>query len=412
MYGLPDEQILGARVLLRTPEKRDADAIVAACADPVLIRFLPMIATPYRRQDALAWIASAPAARQQGGASFVIADPATDQVLGSIGLHDVSAVEGNGEIGYWVAPWARNRGVAADGTRTLTAWAHVHGLDRLALLTEQENWPSQKVALACGYRREGLARGRGRSRDGGRHDLIVWARLSGDPAPTVRALPDLSGPPDEYGRPTRPGPHGFLTDGVVTLRPLWESDAPGHYELDTLPEVVSTSVPPVAPALADVVRRCARSYSRWLAGERCELVISDATTGEFAGQIALVYSEPVSGQAMVGYGLLPRFRGRGFTTRAVRLLTGWAFRRTDIRRIIAGTAPENTASQAVLQRAGFRREGYQYSRLPGVGGTRIDDVLWALLPSSAPPERGGDDHVEADQARTFQPGGLAVEDRQ
>jgi RimJ/RimL family protein N-acetyltransferase len=34
----------------------------------------------------------------------------------------------------------------------------------------------------------------------------------------------------------------------------------------------------------------------------------------------------------------------------------------------------------VLERAGFEREGYQRSRLPGPDDTRIDDILYALLP--------------------------------
>lgn len=379
MDGLPHEQILGERVLLRAPEERDADAITAACNDPAIVRFLPLLPVPYRREDALGWIASGPEQRRQGGAIFMAVEPGTDRVLGSVGLHGVSGPSRSGEIGYWVAPWARRRGVAGDAARTLTAWAHAQGIERLALLTEAENWPSQRVALGSGYRREGVARGRGVNRDGSRHDLVVWARLAADPAPASRLLPDLPGPPGPDGRPTRPGPHGILTDGVVLLRPLWEPDGPAMHQLNSLPEVIATSVPPRAPTLADEITRCARSYGRWLAGERCELAIVDAASGAFAGEIGLFYQEPVTQQAMIGYGLLPPFRGRGFASRAVRLLTGWAFENIGLARIIAGTAPDNTASQAVLQRAGFFREGYQPARLPGPANTRIDDIQWALL---------------------------------
>jgi RimJ/RimL family protein N-acetyltransferase len=379
MDALPYEQVLGERVMLRAPRGGDADAIVAACNDPAIVRFLPLLPTPYRRDDALIWIESASTQRQRGGASFVIADPASDQVLGSIGLSDVSAVSRSGEIGYWVAPWARNRGVASDATRALTAWAHTHGIERLALLTEPENWPSQRVALAGGYRWEGVARGRGTNRDGSRHDLVVWARLTGDPAPTARVLPDLPGPPDAAGRPSRPGPSGMLTDGVVVLRPVFEPDAPAMHALKSLPEVVATSVPPVAPTPAEMATWSARAYGRWLAGQRCDVAILDAASGAFAGHIGLFYNEPQTQQAILGYGLLPGYRGRGFTTRAVRLLTDWAFATTNLARIIAGTAPDNQPSQAVLQRAGFTREGFHPARLPGPNNTRTEDIEWALL---------------------------------
>jgi RimJ/RimL family protein N-acetyltransferase len=388
MDGLPDERILGERVMLRAPDRRDADPIAAACNDPAVQRFLHVLPTPYRRADALAWIESAPAHRQRGGASFAIVDPATDQLLGSIALNDVSAGAGSGEIGYWVAPWARGRGVATDAARALTGWSHAHGIGRLTLYTELENWPSQRVALACGYRREGVARGRGVSRGGGRHDHVTWARVTDDPVPAPRLLPDLPGPPGPDGTPTRPGAYGYLADGVVTLRPLWEPDAPAMYELDNLPDVVATSVPPRAPTWEQVVQRCARSYGRWLAGERCEVAILDAASGEFAGQLGLFYQEPPTLQAMLGYGMLPRFRGRGLMTRAVRLLTGWAFAQVGLARIVAGTAPGNLGSQAVLERAGFTREAYLRSRLPGADGTRVDDIQWVLFPPGTPTPPG------------------------
>ena len=68
---------------------------------------------------------------------------------------------------------------------------------------------------------------------------------------------------------------------------------------------------------------------------------------------------------MIGYSMMPAWRGRGHATRAVRLLAAWAFEHAGIARLVAGTAPWNTASQRVLERAGFQREGYERSRLPG-----------------------------------------------
>jgi RimJ/RimL family protein N-acetyltransferase len=87
---------------------------------------------------------------------------------------------------------------------------------------------------------------------------------------------------------------------------------------------------------------------------------------------------------MIGYGMLPKFRGRGLMTRAVGLLTGWAFEAVGLARIVAGTAPDNLGSQAVLQRAGFTREAYEHDRLPGPNGTRVDNVQWVLLRPTPP----------------------------
>jgi RimJ/RimL family protein N-acetyltransferase len=369
---LPEETIRAEGVVLRPARLSDADDIATACLDPAIQRYVPAVPSPYTRADAVTYITEGRAAmRAAGGVALVVADPVTDRVVGSTGLHHIWHGDGLAEIGYWVAPWARGRGTATAAATALTRWANRQGLYRVELLTEEENWPSQRVALAAGFRQEGLRRGAGRARDGSRHDLVVWARVADDPpGPTARLLPDLPG--------------GVLHDGVVELRPLWSMDADDLYALDSLPESIATSVPPVAPDRAAVARRCAGAPSRWLAGQRAALTIREADSGRFAGAISLYYNEPESGEAMIGYGLMPQWRGRGYATRAARLLADWAFTHAGIARLIAGTAPENVGSQRVLERAGFTREAYQRSRLPGPDGSRIDDILYALLPDDLP----------------------------
>jgi RimJ/RimL family protein N-acetyltransferase len=96
--------------------------------------------------------------------------------------------------------------------------------------------------------------------------------------------------------------------------------------------------------------------------------------------MGLFYQEPRTGQAMIGYSQLPAWRGRGYTTRAAQLLSLWVFAETNIARLIAGTLPTNVGSQRVLEKAGFHREAYLRSRLPGANGTRTDDVQFVLLP--------------------------------
>jgi RimJ/RimL family protein N-acetyltransferase len=244
----------------------------------------------------------------------------------------------------------------------LTGWALTNGLSRLEALTRPDNPVAQRVAIAAGYRYEGRRRGGGHRRDGHRYDVTVWARLHTDPpGPSRRVLPDLSG--------------GRLADGVVELRPLGPADTAGLVVLRALPEVAATSF----GEITDVARVCAQAEGEWLAGRTARLSIRDGASAALAGEIGLFQLDP-TGQAMIGYDLLPAFRGKGFATRAVRLLAGWAFGVVGLARLIAGTAPQNVASQAVLERAGFRREGYQRARLPGPAGTRIDDVLYALLP--------------------------------
>lgn len=361
------ESVDGDGVRLRAYADTDTDDVVAGCSDPLTRRFLHLLPSPYTRADAQWWISTgAPAAFAGGGAAYVIADPRTDRLLGAVGVDRLVPVRRQAEVGYWVAPWARGRGVATAAVRALGDRANASGLGRLELLTDWANVASQRVAMAAGYTREGVRRGATLDRAGGREDLIAFARLAGDPpGPAPRLLPDLPG--------------GELTDGTVTLRPLGSADVDFHSRLAALPEIISTSVPPVPPDPAELIRRCIRSPARWLAGERADLVIVDTAGGTPVGEIGLFYQEPQTGQAMLGYSMLPQWRGRGYATRAVALMALWAFAETGIGRLVAGTLPGNLGSQRVLQKAGFRREGYLRSRLPGMAGQRHDDVQFALV---------------------------------
>jgi RimJ/RimL family protein N-acetyltransferase len=340
------EQDNGIR--LREYRPADAAAFTRAYEDPVFRRFARRDAGP------------------DAAPGHVIADEKTDEVLGGIGLNAADPGRRQAEVTFWVGPWARRRGVATAALRAFDRYAFGSGLERLELLIHWDNPVAQRVAMAAGYTREGVRRGAVPAASGGRDDMVVFTRLAGDPQdPAVRLLPDLPG--------------GELTDGVVTLRPLGVQYLDFYTELHHLPDVVATSVPPVPMPDDEILRRCQRAESQWLSGARADLVIVDAATGNPAGEIGLYYQEPPLAQAMIGYSMLPAYRGRGLTTRAAQLVALWAFAETDIVRLIAGALPTNIGSQRVLEKAGFQREAYQRSRLPGTDGTRVDDVQYVLL---------------------------------
>jgi len=360
-------EINGSGVRLRAYRPDDAEAVAAGYDDPLSHRYLPPLPSPFTLRHAERFLTEGVAAVfAEGGVAYAIADPDSDELLGGIGFDKVVPSRGQAEIGYWVGPWARRRGVATAAVRALSAHALGHGLDRLELLTHWDNAVSQRVALAAGFEREGVRRSVLPDRDGGRDDLIAFARLAGDSGdPVPRLLPDLPG--------------GELTDGVVRVRPLGPDDVPFLSVLRKLPEVWSTSVPAEPPSDEKLRQRCSRAASHWLAGTRADMVILDAATGEPAGEIGLFFQEPTTGQGMIGYSMLPAFRGRGFTTRAAQLVSLWAFAETGIARLVAGALPSNLGSQRVLEKAGFHREAYLRSRLPGPDGARTDDVQFVLL---------------------------------
>ncbi|WP_370151536.1 GNAT family N-acetyltransferase [Streptacidiphilus sp. EB129] len=69
------------------------------------------------------------------------------------------------------------------------------------------------------------------------------------------------------------------------------------------------------------------------------------------------HGPPSDGVAEIGYDLAASARGNGYATEAARLLVARALARPGVSHLIAHTEPGNTASQAVLTRVGFERDG-------------------------------------------------------
>ena len=85
------------------------------------------------------------------------------------------------------------------------------------------------------------------------------------------------------------------------------------------------------------------------------------------------------GTGLIGYGVLPAFCGRGFATRALRLVSRWAFEEVGLPRLELGHKVGNIASGKAAERAGFRAEGRLSGRLPNPDGTRSDEVYYSLV---------------------------------
>jgi [ribosomal protein S5]-alanine N-acetyltransferase len=81
--------------------------------------------------------------------------------------------------------------------------------------------------------------------------------------------------------------------------------------------------------------------------------------GDLVGRLAL--SNLVRGvfqNAYLGYSIGERWNGRGLATEAVGLAVGLAFDDLDLHRVQAAVMPRNTGSIRVLEKNGFREEGY------------------------------------------------------
>ena len=107
----------------------------------------------------------------------------------------------------------------------------------------------------------------------------------------------------------------------------------------------------------------------------------DADLAVDDGYRVVQLTPPGSGCSIIeiGYWVLPHARRRGIATRLARLLAEHAFS-LGLVRVAAFVNVGNVASERVLERAGFAREGVVRS-MPVPSGARIDKTLFSLLAS-------------------------------
>ncbi len=159
---------------LRPPRPEDADAVTAACQDAAIHRWV-RVPSPYRREHAESWLASCAAHAESGEALTLLAEDGDGRLAGSFSLLELARGGGYGEIGYWVAPPARGRGVATRSVTLLRDWAAAElRLRTIEILVHRDNAPSRAVPLRCSFADTGELRTMPRGDDPGPPALIVY----------------------------------------------------------------------------------------------------------------------------------------------------------------------------------------------------------------------------------------------
>lgn len=165
------------RVRLRGFEYRDVPLVREASTGPPIPRGTTVPDTA-GTGEARAYVDRQTGRVAEGlGYSFAIADPATDEAVGQIGLWLHEVRDGRASIGYWVGPRHRRRGWATNALRAISSWGlDLPELQRLELYVEPWNSASWRAAERTGYLREGLLRS-WQSVGGVRRDMYMYSRL-------------------------------------------------------------------------------------------------------------------------------------------------------------------------------------------------------------------------------------------
>jgi [ribosomal protein S5]-alanine N-acetyltransferase len=183
----------------------------------------------------------------------------------------------------------------------------------------------------------------------------------------------------DWGRelPTLSGPR-------LTMRMLTQADAPEVFGVFGDPEVMRFWSSPPLPDVAGARELIDQIEDLFKARRLFQWGVCSRDTGKVTGTCTLHNLRAEHRRAEIGFAIARANWGQGFATEALELLIGFAFATLGLHRLEADTDPENVRSLRLLERQGFKREGYLRERWHHLGKLH-DGVFLGLLASEWAP---------------------------
>jgi ribosomal-protein-alanine N-acetyltransferase len=171
------ESLSDETVRLRPFRDEDASAFAQAFRDdPALGVAIGTETDPDEGAALERFRATADHAAAGEGVELAIADAGSGEFLGLVTVFAFDRRHGRCEVGFWLVPQARGRGVARRALTIALDWAFDDlGLRRAELTTTPDNGPTIRLAESLGFSREGLLRERNFER--GRPVDVAWFGL-------------------------------------------------------------------------------------------------------------------------------------------------------------------------------------------------------------------------------------------
>ena len=183
MPSFPDlsEPLSGSAAALRPAAERDIpEVLIAHQDDPQLYERLGLERPPSGAELGRRVERGAGERATGAGVWLTIVAPDGDECCGQLDVHDVDWDHHRAEMGIWVAPRQRSRGMAADALRLTGRWLlEACGLERVQLMTEPDNAAMRRAARNAGMREEGVLRGYLRERRR-RVDVVMLSLIGAD----------------------------------------------------------------------------------------------------------------------------------------------------------------------------------------------------------------------------------------
>jgi RimJ/RimL family protein N-acetyltransferase len=171
-----------------------------------------------------------------------------------------------------------------------------------------------------------------------------------------------------------------LTTARLVLRPLATADAAGLFAVFSDPAVVRFWSAEAWTDISFAETAIARALEAYRDETEIRFAVELATTRELIGTVNLHHFFNQNNRCELGYAIASAHWGKGYASEALEAALDHGFREVGLNRVEADIDPRNAASGRVLEKLGFRKEGYMPQRWL-VHGDYADTVNYGLLRS-------------------------------
>ncbi|MDO8529399.1 MAG: GNAT family N-acetyltransferase [bacterium] len=163
-----------SKVAIRYQKISDAKRFYEILNNPNFIYFN---VRPQSVEDEKKWLRGNPE-RRKNNSEWNYAILYDNKPIGAVGIKINSHRKYIGEIGYFLDEkyWGKNITTEAVKLAEKEGFGKF-GLTRIEILMQPENKGSEKVAIKCGYKKEGLLKKAVEGTDGKKKDVLIYAKV-------------------------------------------------------------------------------------------------------------------------------------------------------------------------------------------------------------------------------------------
>lgn len=166
----------------------------------------------------------------------------------------------------------------------------------------------------------------------------------------------------------------------IALRHLDEGDVPALFAIFSDPDVMRYWSSPPLEGLDEASKLLAHIQDGFRRRVLFQWGVARRADDRVIGTCTLFHPDLDNRRAELGYALGREHWGRGLMQEALRALLNYSFGDLHLHRLEADVDPRNASSIRMLEKLGFRQEGYLRERWL-VGGDIQDSLFYGLLAS-------------------------------